>query len=127
MFVLDTDVVIHLRDKEPKVTAKVGKLDRPAAISIISRIELENGVQRDPALSGARRLRVDVILDTLQVLPFDSASADTYRRIIEVAGYSRRKLLDRMIAAQALVHRATLVTLNGADFRDVPGLQLLEW
>ena len=24
------------------------------------------------------------------------------------AGYSRRKLLDRMIAAQALVHRATL-------------------
>ena len=33
---------------------------------------------------------------------------------------SRRKLLDRMIAAQALVHRATLVTFNPDDFSDVP-------
>jgi tRNA(fMet)-specific endonuclease VapC len=32
-----------------------------------------------------------------------------------------------MIAAQLLVHRATLVTLNADDFRDVPGLQLLAW
>jgi predicted nucleic acid-binding protein len=47
--------------------------------------------------------------------------------IVEVAGYSRRKILDRMIAAQALVHRATLVTQNPADFKDVPGLKLLTW
>jgi predicted nucleic acid-binding protein len=32
-----------------------------------------------------------------------------------------------MIAAQALVHRSTLVTLNAADFMDVPGLELLSW
>ena len=32
-----------------------------------------------------------------------------------------------MIAAQALVHRATLVTANPADFRNVPGLELLAW
>jgi tRNA(fMet)-specific endonuclease VapC len=48
------------------------------------------------------------------------------RQIVEAVGYSRRKL-DRMIAAQALVHRATLVTLNAGDFRDVPGLDLLPW
>jgi tRNA(fMet)-specific endonuclease VapC len=42
-------------------------------------------------------------------------------------GYSRRKVLDRMIAAQALVDEATLVTRNGDDFRDIPGLTLLEW
>ena len=49
--------------------------------------------------------------------------------LTDEARYSlfRRKLLDRMIAAQALVHRATLVTRNAADFRDVPGLSILEW
>jgi predicted nucleic acid-binding protein len=50
-----------------------------------------------------------------------------YLRIVETTGFSRRKVLDRMIAAQALVHRATLITRNAADFRDVPGLQILEW
>jgi tRNA(fMet)-specific endonuclease VapC len=32
-----------------------------------------------------------------------------------------------MIAAQALVHRATLVTMNRADFSDIDGLTLLTW
>ena len=32
-----------------------------------------------------------------------------------------------MIAAQAIVHRATLVTMNAEDFGDVIGLQLLAW
>ena len=67
------------------------------------------------------------MLSSIPVLDFDAASADAYRMIVEAAGYSRRKLLDRMIAAQALAHRATLATLNQADFSDVPGLQLLVW
>ena len=70
---------------------------------------------------------MDAILEILPVLAFDDASGDAYRTIVEAAGYSRRKLLDRMIAAQALVHRATLVTMNGADFQDVLGLSLLAW
>jgi len=61
------------------------------------------------------------------VLAFDEASGDAYRMIVAAAGYSRRKLLDRMIAAQALVHQATLVTRNPSDFQDVPGLELLVW
>ena len=32
-----------------------------------------------------------------------------------------------MIAAQALVLQATLVTLNPADFSDIPDLKLLAW
>jgi tRNA(fMet)-specific endonuclease VapC len=126
-FLLDTNVVIHLRDKDQAITEKIAGLDGALMISIISRVELENGVCREPRLAAIRRPRLDAILAFLPILPFDDAAADAYRSIVEAAGYSRRKLLDRMIAAQALVHRARLVTMNGEDFRDVPGLNLLEW
>ena len=126
-YLLDTNVAIHLRDGNSDVIAKVVALQGAVLLSVISRVELEGGVYRDPAEAHLRRPRLDAILDILPVLAFDDAAGDAYRSIVEAAGYSRRKLLDRMIAAQALVHRATLVTMNGADFRDVPGLSLLEW
>ena len=126
-YILDTDVAIHLRDRDVAITLRTADLESPILLSIISRVELEGGVYRDPSMSALRRTRLDLMLSTLPVLVFDEAAADAYRGIIEVAGYSRRKLLDRMIAAQALAHRATLVTRNGDDFRDVPGLKLLEW
>jgi tRNA(fMet)-specific endonuclease VapC len=126
-YLLDTNVAIHLRDGDSDVIAKVGALQGAILLSIISRVELEGGVYRDPSEANLRRPRLDAILEILPVVAFDDAAGDAYRTIVEAAGYSRRKLLDRMIAAQALVHRATLVTMNGADFRDVPGLSLLEW
>jgi predicted nucleic acid-binding protein len=124
---LDTNIAIHLRDGDPVVTAKIAELDGAVLLSIITRVELEDGVYREPSETGFRRARLDVMLEALPVLTFDAEAADAYRMILETAGYSRRKILDRMIAAQALVHRATLITRNAADFRDVPGLSLLEW
>ena len=67
------------------------------------------------------------MLSAIPALAFDALAAETYGDIVASAGYSRRKLLDRMIAAQALVHRATLVTFNQDDFSDVLGLSLLVW
>lgn len=125
--VLDTNIAIHLRDGDPVVTAKVAALEGAVLLSIISRVELEGGVYREPTEAGVRRARLDVMLDALPVLDFDREAADAYRMIVEAAGYSRRKILDRMIAAQALTHRATLVTRNAADFQDIPGLVLVEW
>ena len=58
---------------------------------------------------------------------FDDVAANMYAAIGQHAGYSRRKLLDRMIAAQAMVHRATLVTMNAEDFSGVIGLSVLAW
>jgi tRNA(fMet)-specific endonuclease VapC len=126
-YLLDTNVAIHLRDGDKTVTSQVAALESAILLSIISRVELEGGVYRDPAQTGIRRPRLDAMLAALPVLAFDDTAADAYRQIVEAVGYSRRKLLDRMIAAQALVHRATLVTLNANDFRDVPGLELLSW
>jgi len=126
-FLLDTNVAIHLRDGDDEIASKIASLEGAIMLSIISRVELEGGVWRDPGQAGVRRPRLDAMLAALPVLAFDDAAGDAYRTIVEAAGYSRRKLLDRMIAAQALVHRATLVTRNADDFRDVPGLDLLAW
>jgi predicted nucleic acid-binding protein len=126
-YLLDTNVAIHLRDGDAAVTVRVGALDGAVLMSIVTRVELEGGVHREPRHAAVRRARLDVMLAAIPTLAFDDAAADAYGAIVAHAGYSRRKLLDRMIAAQALVHHATLVTLNEADFTDVVGLQLRAW
>lgn len=126
-FILDTNVAINLRDGDPAVAAKVAALNDAILISVVTRVELEGGVYREPAHATLRRARLDEMLSAIPSLAFDDVAADACGKIVASAGYSRRKLLDRMIAAHALVHRCTLVTLNPDDFSDIPGLQLLAW
>lgn len=126
-FLLNTDVAIHLRDGDPAVTAKVAALDDAVLMSIVTRVELEGGVHREPAQVPVRRARLDAILAAVPTLAFDDEAADAYGAIVASAGYSRRKLQGRMIAAQALVHRASLVTMNAGDYADIPELALLAW
>ncbi|MFN7673921.1 MAG: PIN domain-containing protein, partial [bacterium] len=96
-------------------------------VSIVSVVELEGGVYRDAAQAERRRAKLDLLLSSLNILAFDSESAQTYGQIVASVGYSRRKILDRMIAAQALNAKATLVTLNPQDFEEATGLQVLGW
>lgn len=126
-YLLDTSVAIALRDADPKHRPGIEALGPDLAISIITRIELEGGVRREPGLAAARLARLDVLLGGLEVVAFNEEAADAYRIILETTGFSRRKTLDRMIAAQAIIKGATLVTLNGADFSDIPELKLLAW
>lgn len=125
--ILDTDIAIHLRDEDTWVKDQIRHLEPPLHISAITRVELENGVQREPELAVLRRARLDRILATVPTIDFGAAEIAAYRQIIEATGYSRRKTADRMTAATALVHGLKLATLNGRDFRDVPGLDLMEW
>lgn len=126
-FLLDTDVAIHLRDGDPATTTKVAALDGAVLMSIVTRVELEGGVYHDPANTGIRRARLNTMLAAIPAIAFDDVAASAYGAIVASAGYSRRKLLDRMIAAQAIVHRASLVTRNAADYADIPALSLLKW
>ena len=126
-YVIDTNIAIHLRDGDLAITDRVAALDGAVLLSVVTRVELEGGVYRQPAVAAIRRARLEVMLAAIPTLAFDGAAADAYGTIVARLGYSRRKLLDRMIAAQALVHRARIVTLNADDFSDVPGLQLVAW
>jgi tRNA(fMet)-specific endonuclease VapC len=93
----------------------------------VSRIELENGVYRDPRWSAVRRATLDAMLARMQTLDFGEEAIAAYRGIVAAVGYSKGKTLDRMIGATALANALTLVTLNGRDFRDIPGLDLEVW
>lgn len=124
---LDTDVAIELRDGEEWVKNKVRELTPPLYVSAITRVELENGVHRDPELAVLKRARLDRLLETVATLDFTAEEIGAFRGIIDAAGYSRRKTADRMTAATALVLGLPLVTFNVRDFRDVPGLDLIGW
>ncbi len=126
-YLIDSNVAIRLRDGDPAILERMAGLDDAVLLSIVTRVELEGGVYRDPAYGPVRRARLDAMLEALPTLAFDDEAAKAYGAIVARAGYSRRKLLDRMIAAQALVHGATLVTMNPGDFADVAGLTVLSW
>ena len=124
---LDTNVLIGLRDGAPALIARLPELSTRPFMSIVSQIELENGVVRDAAERDARAKVLDELLREFTVLPFTTQDAARYRLLIADAGYSRTRTLYRMIAATALRVGATLVTANVRDFRDVPGLDIEDW
>jgi tRNA(fMet)-specific endonuclease VapC len=127
MIFIDTNVAIAVRDAEPMTLSRVKELDELPVISMISRIELENGVNAEPRLEGHRRRLLDRFLETISVELFTHADILAYGRIIYDLSYDRRLTLDRLIAAQAIARDATLITRNGKDFRKIEGLKLEEW
>lgn len=126
-WLIDTSVAILLRDADSEADHRLAALDSVPALSVVSQVELEGGVRVKPEFAPARRAALDILLATLPILPFEAECAAAYRRIVESAGFSRRKVVDRMIAATALAHGLTLISLNGDDFCDVPGLALEVW
>jgi tRNA(fMet)-specific endonuclease VapC len=126
-YLLDTSVAILLRDGDPAIIDRADALDGGTAISMLTRVELESGVYRDAVNVAARRTALDLFLRGVPSLELTVADVDAYARIVASATYSRRKILDRVIAAQAMQRNLWLVTLNASDFADVPGLKLENW
>ena len=124
---LDTNIMIGLRDAGGDMAERMADTGIQPAISVITRVELENGVHREPRYRDVRRARLDVILDAVITLEFGVAEADLYMEILARLGFNRVRILDRMIAATALAHRIPLATLNPRDFEDIAGLELDNW
>jgi tRNA(fMet)-specific endonuclease VapC len=127
IFLLDTSVAVEVRDQNSAILSKISELDGTLAISAVTRVELEGGVYRLPEYTQLRRSRLDILYTIFTVLPFGNMEAAEYGAIVKLLSFSRRKILDRMIAAQALVAGATLVTLNPEDFAEIERLEVLPW
>lgn len=75
------------------------------------------------------RAKLDELLSSLSVLPFDTVAAEAYGRI---RASLRRKGtpigdVDTLIAATAMSRDATLVTRNRRHFSEVDGLNIDGW
>lgn len=123
---IDTDIAIHLRDGNAAIDGRLAGLGTPPIISAITLGELEAGAASDRS-GDMRRVRLDAMLEFVPVLPFAQAEAAVYGRIVGALGHDRRRAIDRMIAAQAIVAGLPLATINARDFRDIPDLDLLVW
>lgn len=134
MFVLDTDVVSHLRKRnpDPRLRAWLGPIDASRLhIASFTVAELHHGLalaQRD-ARSNAAELAVWVpdVIAASSVLNLDaeigallgSLWAEPALHNLFMTSPSARKIktsADLVIAATALRHSATVVTGNFADF-----------
>ena len=127
MILIDTNIAIALRDAEPETLRLIRDLPELPVISMITRIELENGVNAEPGLERIRRRMLDRFLETIAVEMFTHADILAYGAIVYDLSYDRRLTLDRLIAAQAIARDAMLITRNGKDFRKIEGLKLEEW
>jgi len=126
---LDTNIVSDLvRNPDGKAGARLRALgDHGLAVSIITAAELRFGA----ANSGSSRLlsRIEAILDTLDVLPFDVPADAEYANIRVELEASGRPIgpNDLLIAAHARSLRTTIVTANATEFSRVRGLNIENW
>lgn len=127
MIFIDSDVAIALRDNDRETKRQLAEIGRVPVISVVTRIELENGVNREPPAANHRRRLLDRFLETITVELFTPADILAYGAIVYDLGYDRRTTLDRLIAAQAMSRDARLITRNRRDFERIQGLRLEVW
>jgi tRNA(fMet)-specific endonuclease VapC len=124
---IDTNVAILLIEGDREIVRRVDALSEGPLLSVVSTVELEAGLYEFGADDVDLRRRVESLLDMVEELPFTSREVRAYGKIVAALGYSRRMIIDRMIAATALTHEALLITANPRDFRKIPGLSVEDW
>ncbi len=130
MFLLDTNVCIHLLNQKNEAILQHFQRHNPTEIFLCSIVKSE-------LLFGARKSqKVEANLDLLKrfFAPLSCLSFDD--RCAEEAGQIRADLAsqgkpigpnDLLIAATARAHDAMLVTHNAKEFMRVTGLRMVDW
>ena len=131
MIALDSNVIIDtLRGKYPvrRRLMEAKSMGLPMAVSCLALEEVMVGVHRRPDGSRAEgALRTYLV--GVDIVPFEEADAllaSSVRAGMETSGVKAPRI-DFLIGAHALARGHTLVTANTRDFRNIPGLRLLDW
>jgi len=121
---LDTSVAIDLIDEVQSSMNRARQSDG-LFLSVISHVELKAGLDR--ADGPVFQIRLERFLERVEEIEFTGREVAAYALISADRGFSRRLVIDRMIAATALANDLTLATLNPRDFRGIPGLTIEDW
>jgi tRNA(fMet)-specific endonuclease VapC len=125
-YLLDATVVFAAASGEMATLAKLSRLSiGEVAMSAVVYSELLSG------MAGGKSARlmenVALLAQNVDILPFDRKAAETFGEMLRRIEPKRRRMLDRMVAAQAIAEGRTLVTLAPQDFADLPGLAIENW
>ena len=130
-YLLDTSIYSQplKRHPVPSVIAhwkEVG--DGSCHVSVFCELEVLQGLEMVASARLSNLYRV-VLQNRLSVIPFTSTEAAVYARIQGEAARAgtMRPVIDLCIAATAITHSLTLVTLNTRDFSGIAGLALESW
>ena len=125
---LDTDILLFSLRGNETVLGKWAKLTASQwVISAISGYEVQKGIEANPTTRSSQR--ATMLLAQVEMEPVTSEVALEAAKIHQAL---RKKGLsigpaDELIAAQAIILSATLVTNNTRHFENVPGLKLENW
>ncbi len=130
MYLLDTNVCIHLLNQHHSGIEEHFRQCSPAEIALCSivKAELLFGARHSQYVE-ANLQRLEMFFSPLASLPFDDDCAAIYARIrndLSIQGCLIGPN-DLLIAAIALAHDAVLVTHNQKEFCRVAGLRLIDW
>ena len=133
-FLLDTNVVSEPLRPAPnrQVLDHLRRHQTEIAIAALTWHELWFGCERLP--QSAKRTAIETYLNeviavSMPVLAYDERAAEWHaaeRARLRAVGKTP-SFVDGQIAAIAVVHELTLITLNGVDFQDFAGLTATNW
>ncbi len=117
-FLMDSNVVIdYFGNKLPhKATSFINNL--PAVISVITRIEILGWYNATPE-------QLHKLKNFVEQSVVYSLTEVVIQQTISLRQQYRIKLPDAIVAATALTQNKTLLTRNVNDFKNIPGLNLL--
>lgn len=122
---VDTNCLVLLDRLDPSVLP-----DRLVTSSVsLAELAAGPGLAGDPGESALRQIRLQQVLRTVEVLPFDEDAAMAFASV----SASRRRLgqkvaarsLDPLIAATAMSRGLPLYTVNPRDFEGIGGLTVV--
>ncbi len=128
-YMLDTNICIYAQKGVSAVIERMRVESRNGlAISAITLAELWHGIEGSAAYD-KNVLRLNGLLNVVEVIPFDDNAAAHYGKI---AAYLRQNgtpigTMDMLIAAHARSQGLTVVTNNVREFERVPDLKIENW